>query len=540
MPVCLQAAGQLSEDLVAAICRQSKFTLDRHLSILPPALHVVATHTAFPSLLTHSKLILDATAHSTAATSAVLHQLRPLLAMQHLSISLPYFIPSEAAAATAMASALSTAVAKDGIQQLSISFEKLTDSNAEWLECLLLDVQRSTALTQLCIANACVSNHSLYAPSLQRLAGSVAAVLTHQTDLRSLTLQGVTPHPNESAEHQILVCGALQQLRGLTSLDLDKQFGDPTTLAATLRALPQLLSLRIVVDWMPAPIKTTPGMLLVNGDVLPLCSALGGLGALTALSLAVKVRSSLTQHAPAQLLQALVHLPNMVHLDLSECFVTRVPAFWLAALHKGMPSLRTTALNLLEVNDMTATELDVLCYSAAATLTSLRLFVRRMLMPGAVCRSLPRFPYLQSLCIERAVFNGMNAPELALSLPNLHRLVMNRCIVHRGFERFLACGIQNLTTLTCLELKDITGAPNTALLAGISNLRNLASLALHGFETTEDPAEACGMRLQHPFIDTLDCLRALSSLTCLSLNGCSLGERETRMLAAAFKSLHGL
>lgn len=535
----MQAASELSQDLIESICRQSPFSLDRHLSILPAALHDSAAYAAYPSLLSTGDLALDLHSHTTATGAAVLRHVAPLSGAKNFRLSIPYFIPADTPSALSLTSAIEVAVKREGIRDLSLSMEKASHRNIQWLERLLNDINPNT-LTRLELTNACTSNHSLYAQPLQRLAQCAATLIDRQPGLQNLTLHRVAPHADESAEHQQLVSEALKGLTGLSRLELDNQFGHPASLASTLQELPQLQSLNITVDWMPTPIELTPGMFFLSGDVMPLCSAIGSMSALTSLTLSVRVSSNLTQHAPAQLLQALIHLPNIVHLDLSGCLITRVPAFWLAAL-RGMPRLQTSAVNLLEVNDMTATDISSFCSSTASNLTSLRLYVRRRPMPTPVCMSLSRFSQLQSLCIERAEFNAMNTPDLSMNLPLLRKLTMERCVMAGG-EGFLARAIKQLTTLTCLELKDLIGSPNTFILAGLRNLVDLRNLVLQSFETTEDSAHFYLVLppIEDYFVDALDALSTLSSITSLSLRGCKLQDNEVVALSKSLHSLHDL
>lgn len=309
----IQVLPQLSLESATGLLLATRTSLEAQLSSLPPPLHALAVHAAFPSLSADSSLQLNCAAHTMPAVTAVLQTCAALptgFQCMHLSsLVLDSSAPATKCCVESLQLALQAMPAEVSLRGATITHEHLS-----MVLLALLQDRNLKALELSSMRVTCVDQYPLDAV--------LAAGLAHMSSLKRLSLRGVSTNCAAlTVRANSLLSPALWNLSGLTSLDLGCGISDASALCKIVSRMLQLLSLTLVFDAAAAN----------SADQLSKC--LCKLTKLESLKLSEMTSSEGHPRVASSLASSLRGLMHMRSLDLSGCsMVQSHPALLLALL----------------------------------------------------------------------------------------------------------------------------------------------------------------------------------------------------------------
>lgn len=307
----VQVLPQLSHESATGLLLATHTSLDAQLSSLPPPVHALAVHAAFPSLLAHSTLQMNCTAHTMAAVTAALQTSAAHPTGLHCLQLSSLVLDSPAAATQHCIDSLLLSLQAMPVE-VSLQGVIVTHGLLQKVLLALLQIRNLSALDLSTLRVTGVDRYPLDAV--------LAAGLAHMTSVKRLVLRDLGIDCTAlTVDKDSLLPAALSSLTGLTSLDLDCGISDASVLCKIVSRMQQLLSLALIFDATAA------------NSADELSKALCKLTLLESLKLSEMASSEGHPRVASSLASSLRGLMHMRSLDLSGCCMVRsYPALHLA------------------------------------------------------------------------------------------------------------------------------------------------------------------------------------------------------------------
>lgn len=429
----IQILEQLTGDLAMAVLRSSPSPLNRHINILPDAMHSLAIHAAFPTLSADGTLDLNCTELSLTASTAALNSFAALRCTHRLCIkgvTLRQPIPATGSSATISIGA-----------RLISAMEQAVLTCPEEFSIIGAEMSRDQFQVLL---DALARNHNLRhlrMTAFNTIAPVFASGLAFLTGLESLVLYDMTFHRRANRH----LAPVLRCLTSLTRLQLDHSVRRADVVASFLCTLTNLQSLEICYCAQ------------AERDADALSASIGCLTVLTELTLTE--RRSQTDSRVAGFSHVLApsfeFLSGMRRLDLTGCWFYEEGVWLLIPAIRNMPKLEAFSVQVDAVDEATIRLLDAL--GTTRNCTQLVLYAFYEDSPGTgqlLSQQLRCLPQLKHLRLDFCV-----VPQLA-ELSALTHLTLRDSF--DGFENDLtaAYSLAAVGRLSSLKYLEIVGAPS--------------------------------------------------------------------------------